>query len=92
MKMKKKIRARLSFDEDSLVMVIREARDLLDLQDTIQSFLGAGVTDQDFWQEYADELDAAYLDLTAAIKEFQQITYRLNADRNIDLTNLKRSN
>jgi len=92
MKMKKKIMAHLSFDEDSLVMVIREARDLLDLQHTIQSFRGAGVTDQDFWQEYADELDEAYLDLTAAIKEFQQITYRLNADRNIDLTNLKRSN
>jgi len=92
MKMKKKIMAHLSFDEDSLVMVIREARDLLDLQETVQSFQRAGVADQDFWEEYADELDAAYLDLTAAIKEFQQITYRLNADRNIDLTNLKRSN
>ena len=90
--MKKKIMAHLSIDEESLVAVVREAKDLLALQETAQSFKNLGGADQDFWEEYADEIDEAYLDLTAAIKEFQQITYRLNADRNIDLTNLKRSN
>lgn len=87
-----KLMAHLSIDEESLVTVIREAKDLLALQETAQSFKNLGVADQDFWEEYADEIDEAYLDLTAAIKEFQQITERLNANRNIDLTNLKRSN
>ena len=64
--------------EESLINIIREAKDLLSLMETVQSFKNLGAADQDFWQEYADEIDEAYLDLTAAIKEFRQTTYKLN--------------
>lgn len=62
----------MKIDEESLVNLIRDAKDLLSLMELVQGFKNLGAADEDYG------IDDAYLDLSEGIKEFKSTTYKLN--------------
>ena len=73
----------MKIDEESLVNLIRDAKDLLSLMELVQGFKNLGAADEDYG------IDDAYLDLSEGIKEFKSTTYKLNNTGEYSLSQMK---